>query len=154
MCKWKDRWTVSHRSWCFIRIAILFFIVIRKIYIRIVRKLRLEKLLSNRRSAKITARRKTVAFDYGEPSTSSLSSMILFKKVYNKPFLQRRRSVGMGPTNAKNWCTSNYIERGWWKQFDSWPKWYTEKSVFASLSKNQYKISTKIKKISNLIFQY
>lgn len=62
--------------------------------VRIARNAGLEELLRVRRSAKITARRKTVALDnYVAPSIANRST-VLFNKITNKPFMQRRHSVG------------------------------------------------------------
>lgn len=92
---------------CVIRNATMFFLLsatrrdthklliesYSKCKVRISRKPELEKLLSTRRTAKIAARRKTITVDYVAPSTSNCSSTSLFKKISDKPFWQRRRSI-------------------------------------------------------------
>lgn len=61
--------------------------------VRIDRNTGLDKLLITRRSAKITARRRTIVFDgFVAPPVANRSTM-LFKKISDKPFATRRRSM-------------------------------------------------------------
>lgn len=61
--------------------------------VRIARNLNLEKLLVTRRSAKIRARRTTIAVDksiFSSGSSADSGTSLLFKKMSSKPFTRRR----------------------------------------------------------------
>lgn len=68
---------------------------------RIKRNAGLEKLLIARRSAKIASRRATIALDH-EGASSTPTSVDLFKRITNKPFAARRRSVCTRMTTAQS----------------------------------------------------
>lgn len=78
--------------------------------VNIGRNNRLEKLLLVQRTAKITARRATLAISsYVAPSEAGQSS-VLFKRVAAKPFANRRQSVGNRMTSDKSGEKASSIE--------------------------------------------
>lgn len=70
--------------------------------VRISRNTKMEKLFLTRRTAKINARRKSIALnEYVAPLAVDRSTM-LFKEITNKPFMTRRRSVSTRITRANS----------------------------------------------------
>lgn len=70
--------------------------------VRISRNTKMEKLFLTRRTAKINARRKSIALnEYVAPLAVDRSTM-LFKEITNKPFMTRRRSVSTRITRVNS----------------------------------------------------